>query len=145
MNRIKGWEQALVGFTISRMRTPWAWGEHDCCIFAADAIKTVTGEDLAEDFRGQYGTETEAFRLLADLGYADLGALVSSRLPEIIVDGQPAPQFAQRGDVVLIGREWNEHGEALAICDGRSVVGPRIPRGLEIIPMRYVARAWRVG
>lgn len=145
MKRIRGWEQALVRFTMSRMRTPQEWGSHDCCIFAADAIKTITGEDFAADFRGQYGSETEAFQLLAQLGYADLGALASSRLPEIIRDGQPAPHFAHRGDVVLVGREWNEYGEALGICDGISIIGPGVKRGIAAIPIKYAVRAWKVG
>lgn len=134
--RIQGWEQALVTSTASKLRTVWAWGEHDCIIFAADCIKAMTGQDLAEEFRGQYDNEAEAWALLGSIGYEDLGALVSSRLPEI------KPRDAMRGDVVLMA---GEEGDFVAICDGLTAVGPRAPRGINHNPMTAAKRAWRVG
>lgn len=105
-------------------------------------MKVVTGEDFAADFRGQYETETEAFNLLASLGYADIGALVSARLPEILQDGLPAPMLARRGDIVL---GPGEHGNYLGVVDGITFIGPTLPRGLRHAPMSIALRAWRVG
>lgn len=136
MIRVKGWEQALIRCTISKMRTPWEWSRHDCAVFAADCILAITGDDLAFDFRGRYETEAEAWRFLASLGYEDLGDLASSRLPEI------KPRDAQRGDVVLAK---GQNGNYLAIVDGLSCVGPVAPRGISHSPMTDVMRAWRVG
>lgn len=136
MKREDGWEQRLVETTTAKLRKPWAWGEHDCVICAADCILAVTGEDLAEEFRGQYDNEREAWDLLARLGYPDLGALVSSRLPEI------EPRDAGRGDVVLMS---GEEGDFIAVCDGRTAIGPRAPRGLTHSPMSLAKRAWKVG
>jgi len=136
MIRVRGWEQALVATTTSKLRTPWGWGSHDCIMMAADCILAVTGEDLARDFRGRYDNEREAWGLLASLGFADIGALVRSRLPEI------ETREACRGDVVLMP---GEQGEFVAICDGRTAVGPRAPRGINHNPMELATRAWRVG
>lgn len=141
MAKLKGWDQALVRLNMSKMRKPWQWSQHDCCIFAADGVMVQTGVDFARDFRGQYETEGEAYALLAYLGYADLGALVSSRLPEIMFEGNPAPMLARRGDIVLMP---GEHGDYLAICDGITAVGPTIPRGIRHADMSIAKRAWRV-
>ena len=135
MRRAEGWEQALVEMTASKLRAPWAWGVHDCVIFAADCIFAMTGEDLAEDFRGRYDNESEAWATLANIGHKDLGSLVSSRLPEI------EPRDAGRGDVVLMP---GEQGDFIAICDGRTAVGPKAPRGINHNPMTAATRAWRV-
>jgi hypothetical protein len=135
LQRLKGWEQRLVREHMSAMRRLWAWGAHDCAIFAANSILVVTGEDMAADFRGQYETEAEAWDFLARLGYADLGALASSRLPEI------EPRDARRADVVLMPGEL---GDYLSICDGRTAVGP-VARGIAHSPMGMAKRAWRVG
>lgn len=135
MKRREGWEQALVVMTASKLRTPWGWGSHDCAIFAADCILAMTGEDLAEEFRGRYDNEAEAWALLASLGHEDLGALVTSRLPEI------KPRDAMRGDVVLMP---GEYGDFVAVCDGHTAVGPKAPRGINHIPMIAAKRAWRV-
>ena len=143
MQRIKGWEQAYVRFTISCLRRSWEWSQFDCCMFAADGIKAVTGEDFGAPYRGQYETESEAYEFLASLGYADLGALASSRLPEILQDGEPAPSLARRCDIVLTPTR-DGRGQALAICDGISLIGP-YARGLQHLPMSMALRAWRVG
>lgn len=135
LQRREGWEQAYVRVGIAAMKRPHAWGEHDCVMFVCDCIAAMTGEDLAADFRGQYDNEREARALLARLGYVDIGALASSRLPEI------DPAQAQRGDVVLIP---GEEGEYLAIVDGRTAVGPAA-RGLTHAPLGLAKRAWRVG
>ena len=29
---------------------PFIWGKHDCVIFAADAVKAMTGHDLAKSY-----------------------------------------------------------------------------------------------
>jgi hypothetical protein len=79
--RIKGWEQTLARTTRAAMRTPYAWGGHDCALFAAGCVASITGEDFASEFRGSYDDEDSARRLLASLGCADVGDLASRYLP----------------------------------------------------------------
>jgi hypothetical protein len=133
--RLKGWEQALAATTRAAMRTPYAWGVHDCALFAATCVAAVTGEDFAAGFRGGYDDEDGARRLLASLGCADVGDLASRYLPEI------EPPEARRGDVVMLDAAF---GPFLAIVDGRTAVGPSA-RGLTHTPVSQAQRAWRVG
>lgn len=134
--RIKGWEQRLSATKIGAMRRVWGWGSFDCCIFAADCILAVTGEDFASDYRGAYETEAEAYRLLASLGHRDLASLVSARLPE-----RPYA-YARRGDIALMPGEF---GDFVAVCDGITAVAPAEGRGLRHAPIEGALRFWGVG
>jgi len=51
MERVQGWESKLDKFVESRHNTRFEWGKHDCCLFACDAVKEITGEDPAYAFR----------------------------------------------------------------------------------------------
>lgn len=135
MKRLRGWEQRLAAATTAALRRPYAWGSHDCALFAADCVLAVTGEDFAAEFRGQYDTDQSARRLLAQLGCEDVGDLAGRFLPEI------EPRDARRGDVVMMPGKM---GAFLAIVDGRTAVGP-VSRGLAHVPMSVAVRAWRVG
>lgn len=134
MRRVKGWEQALAGVTRAAMRQPYAWGSHDCALFAADCVRAVIGIDLAEEFRGQYDSEDGARRLLASLGCEGVADLAARYLSEI------EPAEARRGDIVVMPGKF---GDFLAVVDGRTAVGPAA-RGLTHSPMSIALRAWRV-
>jgi hypothetical protein len=116
------------------MRTTYAWGHHDCALFAAGAVQAMTGIDFAAEFRGKYEDEDGARRLLTSLGCGDVGDLASRYLPEI------TPAEARRGDVVMIEGVL---GPFLAIVDGRTAVGPSA-RGLTHTPLDQAVRAWGV-
>ena len=64
MERIEGWEIRLDDFIKSRQNQKFQWGVHDCCLFACDAIREITGEDIAYYFRGKYKTKDEAYLML---------------------------------------------------------------------------------
>lgn len=133
--RIRGWEQALAAHTRAALRRAYAWGSHDCALFAASCVAVVTGDDFAAEFRGSYEDEEGARRLMTTLGCGDVGDLASRYLPEI------DPSEARRGDVVMIDGKF---GPFLAIVDGRTAVGPAA-RGLTHTPVDQALRAWRVG
>lgn len=125
----------MASTTRAALRTPYAWGAHDCAIFAADCVRAMTGEDLAAEFRGRYADEAGARDVLSALGCEGVADLAGRFLPEI-----PTIE-ARRGDVVMID---GEHGPFLAIVDGRTAVGPAL-RGLSHTPVSLARRAWRVG
>lgn len=115
-----------------RMRTPFAWGVHDCCLWAADAVRAQTGVDPAQAWRGRYGTAREALRLLAELG--GLRAVAAAA-------GEPiAPMAAREGDIGLLQRPDRE---LLAVCAGEVWLAPG-PTGLVPVPLSAATAAWRV-
>lgn len=131
--RRQDWPERLFAMIEARRATPFEWGAHDCCSFAADAVLEMTGTDPIADLRGQWTDEVSALRLLK--AHGGLEALATERLGVLI-----APAFAQRGDVVLhtlTGRE------ALGVCIGDrfAAVGDV---GVELVPMSHAVQAWRV-
>jgi len=133
MRRIENWPFALSRFLTERQAVPFVWGASDCCLFAADAVVAITGEDFAAGYRGTYATEEEAQALLEAAG--GVAALAGAVGPRCL------PTEARRGDVVLT------EGGALGVVDdsGRRVALYVAGRGLSRLPADCIRMAWRVG
>ena len=137
-------------FLLERAHKPFAWGTNDCCVFAADAIQSFTGVDLAADFRGKYNDEASAFQAIRTIagGRTIADAAVYCAKKHELVE-LAAPLFAQRGDLVLVeDLESAQHRAGRLVAgvvhlNGRhaAVVGEH---GLKRISIRNVRRAWRV-
>lgn len=127
---------------IDRAKAPHVYGENDCCTFAADGIKAMTGVDIAEDFRG-YTTEAGALKAIKQITgggtVEDAAAYVAKKhnLEEL-----EHPLKAQRGDLVLV-----EQPDGLLMglvhLSGSCVVAPG-ETGLRRIPLTSIKRAWRI-
>ena len=128
---LSGWRTGFDALIQSRLSAPFEWGRNDCCIFAADAAKEITGIDHAADVRGSYANERSAVRVLSRLGGV---AAVAAR------GGQDcSPLMARVGDVCLV---MQGPREALAVCVGGLLVAP-CERGLGAMPLNSAIRAWR--
>ncbi len=148
------WPERLAGCLAAARARPFAWGSHDCALFACDCVKAITGVDPGRRFRAKYktargaagalrrfaggGVEAAAMRMAADLG-----------APEIAV------ARAGRGDVVLLrlaplaqdeGRARAGPVEALGVIDmsGRRIAAVSMA-GLERAAIARGLRAWRIG
>lgn len=105
--RAPDWEERLAVYLDRKREEPFKWGSNDCALFAADAIKAMTGVDPGEAFRGQYDSRTGSALALRDHGAGTLLKTVTTWL------GQPKhPVFAQRGDIVMKDRN------TLGVCVG---------------------------
>ena len=75
---------------------PFQWGTWDCCIFAADIVLAMTGEDQISEFRDAYDSKYTAMVALRELGSGTLYETIRSKL------GDPIPLTrARRGDIVF--------------------------------------------
>ena len=133
--RLPDWPERLSDLVEARRNAPFAWGSHDCCLFAADAVLACTGQDPAADLRGAYATEAEAEAMLADAG--GLLALLG-RIHDQRGAGAIPPALAQRGDTVLIpvGNDL-----AVGVVLGADVAVPG-PDGLVFLPLADARRCW---
>lgn len=133
--RLPDWPERLAALVEARRDAPFAWGSHDCGLFAADAVLACTGEDPAADLRGAYATEAAAEAMLAPLGglYGLMRRIQARRGTAMI-----PPALAQRGDTVLIpvGNEL-----AVGVVLGADVAVPG-PDGLVFLPLADARRAW---
>jgi hypothetical protein len=137
------WERALSAYLAACEALPYAWGEHDCLMFAAGAELAMTGEDPAADIRGRYCSKWSAAELLRDLGHGSLEDAIDARKTAVPV------AMAQRGDWVLhdgavgvsAGRVALFVGDVLRQAqDGREESLP----GLIRVPRAAWQKAWRV-
>ena len=131
-HRLHDWQLRLAALVDQRLATPFAWGSHDCCLFAADAVIACTGADLAADLRGSYCSEAEAQAVLASHG--GLIALAAARLGRSV-----RAELAQPGDIGLVSIEGRP---TLALCGGPVFLAPG-PSGLVPLAPDQVLRAWR--
>ena len=139
VRRYDDWPIRLDEVVKEKEQVPFKWGTHDCCLFAADVVATITGIDAAERFRGKYKTEKGAYRILKKLtGYTEL----DKALREVMAwyDFKPkAPMKAQRGDFVVI---YTELGPTLAVVGPSGLIVAAGPEGVVRTYLTEAKLAW---
>jgi hypothetical protein len=131
-------------FLLDRAKAPFAWGSNDCALFAADGIMAICGVDIADDFRGKYDSQSSAFALIHSVcggsTVADAAAHCAAKhnLPEL-----KYPLMAQRGDLVIATNGDGSPIAGLIHLNGRHIVSVS-EKGLVLLPITSVTRAWRV-
>lgn len=130
VTRLPDWRPRLVAYLEDVRCRPFAYGQHDCALFAAGAIQAMTGTDLAADYRGRYNGLEQGLRLVG-----------TSHLQILRQHFEPIPaSFAGVGDIALMG----EPGfPALGIFEGEHVLVLR-DDGLGRMPRAEVTEAFRV-
>lgn len=135
MIRRDDWEARLIDYLAATADEPYAYGRHDCALFAAGAVLAMTDFDPAAAFRGRYSTAVGSARALRRYGAGTLEATIATMFPDRPIG------FARRGDLVL-------HESAVGVCVGADAVfvgqeGERA--GLVRVARRAWLRAWGVG
>lgn len=135
--RLHDWPERLSETIAAARGTPFAYGAHDCCLFAADCIQAVTGVDVAADWRGRYDTWDGGLKLA---GVRTLPQLAAKFFQEV------HPVYAHRGDVGVAPIGELRRGQRtlmLVVFDGALVRGPALA-GVEGLSRTVVTQAWRV-
>ncbi len=107
------WRTILAHFIDGRRSRPFVWGQHDCCLFAADWVALATGQDPAASWRGQYDSALSAHRIAAPFG--GTGGLVIHALKAsgaVYVDAK----HATAGDIII---RDSELGDVTGVVVGR--------------------------
>ncbi|AZT29173.1 hypothetical protein ELZ69_12660 [Salmonella enterica subsp. enterica serovar Moero] len=89
------WQNRLNAVMKAAIERPFSWGQHDCCLFAADCAHAMCGEDFAAEWRGIYDSETGAKKALLR-GGGSLERVLAKYLDEVPV------KMAQRGDIAVV-------------------------------------------
>lgn len=134
IKRRPDWRARLHAEIEAHRREPFAFGQRDCLLMAAAALKAMTGVDIAIGLRGAYTTLKGGKRVLRRAGYDDLPALFGEHLEEV------PSAFARHGDLVTLrdGGGW-----AAGIVAGARVTVMR-PEGLGSVDRDEIDRAFRV-
>jgi hypothetical protein len=110
--RVTGWEEILAAKVADARGRVFAWGDFDCCRFAAECIEVVTGVDHLQALAAKYHDEASALAYIEASG--GLRAAVSTFLGEPI-DGWAR---ARRGDICLVP---TVRGEGVGVCVGGAI------------------------
>lgn len=128
------WQLEFAKCVAENQSKPFVWGEHDCVLWAANAVLAITGFDAAEGFRDTYSGALGAAKLLKDFG--GMEALVTTKL-----EREPThPAFANVGDVLMVLQDGNP---MLAVCNGETMLAPGL-EGLVALPTLSAVKAWKV-
>lgn len=131
--RLHDWQVRYDEVVAKCRNTPFQWGQHDCCLWAATVVEAITGTDPAAAYRGTYDTAAGAMKVIKELG--GIAEIPTPWLGEPI-----APQFANVGDIILVYQDR----ESLAVCNGKNTLVVA-PEGLYSIPTlsSFCKKAWR--
>lgn len=134
MERYADWPERLIAYIEDVQRAGFRPGRHDCALFAAGAVKAMTGTDLAAQFVGNYRTLAEGVTMLNSLGFDDHVALAAEALEEI------PPLMARAGDVAVVEGKLDL---SLGIVQGPYIY-VLTENGIGPVPLTDAKRAFRV-
>ena len=131
-------------FLLDRAPLPFAWGTNDCSLFAADAIQSFTGVDLAADFRGKYTDEASAMALVKKVtGTGTIESAAAYCAQKQSLSEYQHPLMAKRGDLALVQNGDTGVISGIVHLNGRHVVTVG-QRGLLRISILHIKRAWAI-
>lgn len=152
IRRFDDWQTRLDVCLADAARTGFVWGENDCCMSAANAVRACTGVDPASAYRGTYSTAQGAVSRLRRAG-GDPHRLIENMAAGIAADlglEEIDPVYAQALDVAFLPFENAAALDGvLSVCDGLTFVAFTPDGGLARSSFLYAARlpgarAWRV-
>lgn len=136
MTRLPDWRSRLMRAAAEAAHQPIAYGQHDCFLFALDAVDAMCGTAWAAECRGRYTTLREGLVAGRRAGFADHVAFIAARLPEI------APALARVGDLaVTMGTDGLA---ALGVVQGAGIYVLHPGGGLGTVPLTLAVGAFRV-
>lgn len=134
--RTRGWELRLIEHIKASRSIPFAWGSHDCALWAAKTYDVLCETRLVETLAPTYTTAEGAVAFMSEHGWTTLADTAEE------VTGYAPLTYATeawRGDLLFIPTIISDQtpwvGGALLICDGVSVLGPDT-EGLRSLPFR---------
>ena len=143
LTRITDWDTKGLGpYLFAHKSDPFVWGQADCCLFAANAIQSFTGQDLAADFRGKYTDEASAFALIREItGGNSVGNAAEYCATKAGLQEWRSPLLARRGDLVVIDNAGREIAGIIDLT-GRFALS-MAETGMIVLPLSAVKKAWK--
>jgi hypothetical protein len=138
MKRLPDWKDRFRRFLEANRARPFRWGAWDCCLFAVNGVRAITGVDLAAQYRGRYHTWLGATRILG----GDMLAFVDAVAKENRIARHADFRDASPGDVVMahVGER-----PTLGLANPIRLAVFATQDGLAEFPYSVVTHAWKVG
>ena len=136
MKKKEDWEIHFHNFLHENKDRSFAWGKWDCCIFANDCIKAMTGEDLIPK-ELKWKDEKSAMQSIKVYGGTLLKSIdkacKAKKLKSIDLN------YVTKGDLVV----FKEETQLAGICDGFAILGPT-DDGISVKKDVDLKKAWRI-
>ncbi len=132
--RLPDWRPRLTAYLAETAHQGFRYGSNDCALFAAGAVRAMTGQDPAAAWRGTYSTLEGGLERLRKAGFKDHIDQAGTLFAAV------APAFAQVGDIAGIE---TPAGWALGIFTGECIAC-LTPAGLGHLPRGAASLAWTV-
>ena len=144
LKRRDDWPGRLLALIAERRATPFAWGRHDCALFACDAVEAMTGVDPAKGLRGKYRSALGARRALKEHAGAGLTA-TARKIAKVHGCPEVPVLMAQRGDLAIVETEapGGKRVLSLGVVMGEDVTVPGV-NAMAAVPVSDARRAWRI-
>jgi len=115
------------------------WATHNCVLFAANIVLSITGMDFMHKYRERCVSEKSALRIVVEVcGGYDVEKFIEILMQDSCFPEKPKNK-AQRGDIVLINTEI---GPAAAIVGSGGKVVAVGKTGVVLFPLNKATRAW---
>ena len=136
MERYSDWEDRLRAYLVANRNCPFRWGSFDCCLFACNVVREITGTDMATPWRGSYRTKTGAWRITG----GSLEAFVEKTAKKFDLK-EIKPKDSIFGDVIFT----KLGGGSLGVIGFEGLPAFANLRGIGLQPRSSIYRAWKVG
>lgn len=134
MMRFSDWQVRLVAYLSQASGKAFQEGLHDCALFGAGAVLTMTGMDYAAPYRGRYSTTRGGLRILKREGFADHIALAAHHLSD------KGKARANPGDLAVVA---GIGGPALGVVQGEAIYVLQ-PDRMALVPLIAAQRVFEV-
>lgn len=132
------WPVVLAAFISDNRNRPFRWGSWDCCLFACNAIREITGVDVATKYRGKYQNMLGAMRIARGT-VRNVALQVAARYG---FDKYEDPKLARPGDIVLAPLNGTE---MLGVVSMARTAIFATTTGLAMYPLSLAKDAWKIG
>lgn len=136
--RCEDWPEKLDSYIKENLNKPFSYAENDCCTFASEIIKIMTGKDIMEGMRGKYKDKESGYKVMKRFAGGLIGTF--KKTMEKYSFEEIPPLMAQRGDVVIYETEM---GDTVGICIGDKIITPG-ENGIISNPIFEGKMAWRI-
>ena len=144
LKRHDDWPSRLLALVAERRDRAFAWGRHDCALFACDAVRTMTGVDPAKSLRGTYRSALGARRALKEHAGGGLTA-TARKIAKVHGCAEVPVLLARRGDLAIVETDipGGKRVLSLGVVIGENVMVPGVD-SIVAVPLAEARRAWRI-
>lgn len=133
--RREDWTRQLWATIDEATARPFAWGDQDCCLFAARCVDAMTGSEYERELRTLYHDKASALRFIVTEGGIE---------PAVTVRFGPPVKWwhAMRGDLCLVPTP--DGLGSLGVCVGPTIACVNEDQGVTFVSIDQATACWRV-